>query len=116
MENIDTACKSYVDSGLNDPSIKRNTAHKDLNDKNIFNARFIQVIQLPQIDSHSTAKLYVDNAIDETSLVRNIQQNDFNNFNLTNINSITLKTEAVKDNQVVTKAYVDQFHQENERS
>ena len=41
----------------------------DMNDKNITNARFVQVNQLPQIDSHLTAKQYVDNAIDESSLV-----------------------------------------------
>ena len=37
----------------------------DLSDRNITNARFIQVNQLPQVDSHLTAKLYVDKAIDE---------------------------------------------------
>ena len=37
---------------------------------NLTNARFIQVNQLPQIDSHLTAKMYVDNAIDESSLLR----------------------------------------------
>ena len=46
----------------------------DLNDRNITNARFIQVNQLPQTDSHLTAKLYVDNAlsdgVNETSLLR----------------------------------------------
>ena len=110
------ACKSYVDNLFNDPSIIKNTAHLDLNDRNITNARFIQVNQLPQIDSHLTAKLYVDNAIDESSLVRNNQDNDFRNNNLTNISSITLNTQAVNDDQVITKAYVDQFHQENERS
>ena len=45
-----------------------------MNDRNITNARFIQVNQLPQIDSHLTAKLYVDNAIsdgvNESSLLR----------------------------------------------
>ena len=87
-----------------------------MNDRNITNARFIQVNQLPQIDSHLTAKLYVDNSIDEISLVRNNQDNDFNNNNLTNINSITLNQQAENDNEVITKAYVDQFHQENERS
>ena len=94
----------------------KNTAHIDLNDKNITHARFIQVNQWPQLDSHLTRKLYVDNAIDEESLVRNNQDNDFNNNNLTNINSITLKTQAVNDNQVITKAYVDQLYEENERS
>ena len=108
--------KDYVDNLFNHPSIVKNTEHIDLNDKNITNARFIQVNQIPQIDSHLTAKLYVDTEIDQSSLVRTNQDNDFNNNNLTNINSITLNTQAVNDNQVITKVYVDQFHQENERS
>ena len=87
-----------------------------MNDRNFTNARFIQVNQLPENDSHLTAKLYVDNSIDEPSLVRNNQDNDFGNFNLTNINSITLNKQAENDNEVINKAYVDQFHQENERS
>ena len=87
-----------------------------MNDRNIYNARFIQVNQWPQIDSHSTPWLYVDNSIDEPSLVRNIQDNDFISNNLTNTISITLNTQAVNDNQVITKAYVDQLHQEIERS
>ena len=82
----------------------------------ITNTRFIQVNQLPQIDSHSTAKLYVDNSIDDSSLVRNKQDIDFNNNNLTNKKSITLNTQAVNDNQVITKAYADQIHRENEQS
>ena len=110
------APKHYVDNLFNDPSIIKNTAHKDLNDRNITNARFIQVNQLPQIDSHLTAKLYVDNAIDESSLVRNNQDNDFGSYTLSNINSFTLNKPAENNNEVVTKAYVDQLHQENERS
>ena len=112
----EAASKNYVDNLFNDPSVLKNTEHIDLNDRNITNARFIQVNHLPQIDSHLTAKLYVDNALDETSLVRNNQDRDLNNNNLTNINSITLNTQAVNDNQVITKPYVDQFHQKNERS
>ena len=77
---------------------------------------FFQVNQLPQIDSHLTAKLYVDNSILEPSSVRNSQDNDFNNINLTNINSITLNSQAFNDNEVIIKAHKDQFHQENERS
>ena len=112
----EAASKIYVDNLFNDPSIIKNTAHIDLNDRNITNARFVQVNQLLQIDSHLTAKLYVDiTAIDEPTLVRHNQDNDFNNNNLTNIYSITLNTQAVNDNQVITKAYVDQFHQENEQ-
>ena len=112
----EAASKNYVDNLFNDPSIVKNNAHIDLNDRNITNCRFLSVNQLPQIDSHLTAKLYVDNSIDESSLVRNNKDNDFANYNLTNINSITLNKQAENDNEVITKAYVDQFHQENERS
>ena len=87
-----------------------------MNDRNITNARFIQVNQPAQIGSHLTAKRYVDNSIDESTLVRNNKDNDFGNYNLTIINSITLYTQAVNDNQVITKSYVDQVYQENERA
>ena len=107
----EAASKNYVDKLFNDPSIIKNTEHIDLNDRNITTARFIQVNQLPQIDSHLTAKLYVDNAIDETSIIRNNKDKDFGNYNLTNINSITLNKQAENDNEVITKAYADQFHQ-----
>ena len=56
--NIQDACsKNYVDNLFNDPSIISNTEHIDLNDRNLTNARIIQVNQWPQIDSHLTAKL-----------------------------------------------------------
>ena len=74
--SIREACsKNYVDTLFNDPSIKKNSAHKELNDRNIRKARFIQVNQLPQIDNHLTAKLYVDNAVDESSLIRKNKDN-----------------------------------------
>ena len=115
--DINDACnKNYADNLFSDPSIVKNNAHIDLNDRNITNARFLQVNQLSQIDSHLTAKLYVDNEIDQQTVVRNNQDNDFGNYNLTNINSITLNKQAENDNEVITKAYVDQFHQESERS
>ena len=64
--SIRGACsKNYVDSLFNDSSINKNTAQIDLNDRNITNARFIQINQLPQIHSHLAAKLYVDKAISE---------------------------------------------------
>ena len=61
----DACNKNYVDNLFNDSSNLKNTTHIDLNDKKITNARFIQVNQLPQIDSHLTAKLYVDNSISD---------------------------------------------------
>ena len=101
----EAASKNYVDGLFSDHSILfENTTHIDLNGRNITDARFIQVNQLPEIDSYLIAKLYVDNCIDEVSLVRNIQDNDFHNYNLISINSITLKTQAILANQVITKA------------
>ena len=59
----EAASKNFVDNKCNDPSIMKNSEHIDMNDRNITNARFIQVNQLPQIDSHLTAKKNVDHAI-----------------------------------------------------
>ena len=113
--SIREACsKNFVDNLFTDPSIIISTSQIDLNDRNITNARFIPVNQLPQIDSHLTAKLYVDNAIDEPTLVRNNRGKAFNIYKSTNMNSITLNTQAVNDNEVITKASVDQFHNDKE--
>ena len=71
------ASKKYVDNKFNDPGKIKNTEHIiDLNDKNITNARFFQISQLPQIDCHSTPKFCVDNSMKELLLVRNIKDND----------------------------------------
>ena len=112
----EASSKNYVDNLFNDPGITKNTEHIDLNDRNITNARLIQVNQLPQTDSHLTEKLYVDNSKDDSSLIINKKDTDFDNYNLTNINSITLNKQAENDNEVITNSYVHQFHQENERS
>ena len=77
----EAASKNYVDNKFNDPSILKNTEDIDLNDRNIRNARFIQVNQRRQIDSHLTAKFYVETEIDKSSLVRNNQDRDFDNHN-----------------------------------
>ena len=66
--------KQYVDIKFNDPSIIKNTAHVDFNDKNLDNVRFVKVNSMPAVGEHLTAKYYVDNAIskaiDESSLLR----------------------------------------------
>ena len=116
-EISDDACKSYVDSG---PSIKLNTAHVDLEDKNLDNVRFFKRNSLPAVRERFTPKFYVveafSHSVDEPTLARSNQDNDFSNHNSTNINSITLNSQAVNHNQVPTKAYTDQFHQEKEQS
>ena len=43
----------------------KNNAHINLNDRNFTHARFVQVNELPQIDSHLTAKLYVDTTVSD---------------------------------------------------
>ena len=115
--NITDCCsKKYADNLFNDPSIIKNSAHLDLNDRNITNARFIQVNQLPQIDSHLTAKLYVDNAIDESSLLR---LNPNEKLDLDNQESIFLNSTSKSPKTVIeipTKAYIESLHEENERS
>ena len=43
----EAASKNYVDYLFSNPSIIENTEHIDLNDRNITNARFIQINQWP---------------------------------------------------------------------
>ena len=112
----EAASKNYVDNLFNDPSIIKNNAQIDLNDRNITNARFIQVNQLPQIDSQLTAKLYVDTEIDQTTLLR---LHPDEKLDLDNQDSITLNstlTDPITTIEIPTKAYIDSLHEENERS
>ena len=114
---ITEACsKRYVDNLFMDPSIIKNSAHIDLNDRNITNCRFLSVNQLPQIDSHLTAKLYADNAIDESSLLR---LDPDEKLDLDNQDSIILNSALTSPKTIIeipTKAYIDSLHEENERS
>ena len=59
---IEMPTKSYVDSRWNDPSIIRNTAHVDFNDKNLDNVRFVKVKSLPAVREHLTPKFYINEA------------------------------------------------------
>ena len=74
ISNGEPVSKQYVDNKFNDPSIIKNTAHVDFNDKNLDNVRFVKVNSMPAVGEHLTAKYYVDNAIskaiDESSLLR----------------------------------------------
>ena len=66
--------KQYVDNKFDDPSIIKNTAHVDFNDKNLDNVRIVKVNSMPAVGEHLTAKYYVDKAIsdrvNEQSLLR----------------------------------------------
>ena len=105
--------KHYVDNKFNDPSIIKNPAHIDSNDRNITNARFIQINQLPQIDSHLTAKLYVDRAIsysiNESSLLKLVSNEK---SKLDEQDSITLYSSQTTPKTIIgvpTKTYVDRL-------
>ena len=104
----EASSKNHVDRKFNDSSIIKNTEHIDLNDRNITNARFIQVNQLPQIDSHLTAKLYVDktvsNAIDEPSLLRLDPDEKLEQDSIILNSTLTSPKTIIK---VPTKNYVD---------
>ena len=79
-----------------------------MNDRNITNARFIQVSQLPEIDSHLTAKLSVDNtisdAIDEPSKF-GLDPDEQLNQNSIILNSILISPKTIIE--LPTKNYVD---------
>ena len=106
---IQNACsKNYVDNKFNDPSIIKNTEHIDLNDRNITNARFFQVNQIPQIDSHLTAKLFFDNTIsdgvNESSLLRLDLDNKFKQDSIILNSTLTSPKTTL---EIPTKTYVD---------
>ena len=99
---------NYVDNGFNDSSIIKNIEHIDLNDRNITNARFIQVNQLAQIDSHLTAKLYVDNAISDTIYEPSLLRLDPDEkLKQDSINPISTLASPKTIIEVPTKKYVD---------
>ena len=107
-EMQDACSKHYVDNKFNDPSIIKNTAHVDFNDKNLDNVRFVKVNSMPAVGEHLTAKYYVDNAIskaiDESSLLRL-----YTDEKLTQ-NTIILNSTLTSPKTIVelpTKNYVD---------
>ena len=66
--------KNYVDNLFDDPSIIKNSAHVDFNDKNLDNVRFVKINSLPAVGENLAAKYCVNQAIyksvDEPTLVR----------------------------------------------
>ena len=90
MENSDAVCKFFVDSGLNLPSIKPNTAHVDFSDKNLDKCRFFKLNGLPAVSQQLIPKKFVDDAIDEITLMRPYGNSDFDKTPLSNISDIIL--------------------------
>ena len=119
QEHSDAVCKSYVDGGLNDPSLLRNTSHVDFNDKNHDNVRFVKINSMPAVGEHLTAKCYVDNAIshnvDESSLLRldPDEKLKLHEQNSTVPNSTSTSPKTIIE--LPTKPYVDSLHEINRK-
>ena len=60
---IELPTKKYVNKKFNDPSVIKNTAHVDFNDKNLDNVRLVKVNSMPAVREHLTPKYYVDQSI-----------------------------------------------------
>ena len=90
MENTDAACKFYVDSGLRDPNIIKNTAQVDFNHKNLDTVRFVKVNNLPGVFQHLSPKQFVDDTVDKITLVRTYRISDFDSIDLSNISHTIL--------------------------
>ena len=110
----EAASKKYVDILFNDPSLIKNSAHIDLNDRNITNCRFLSVNQLPQIDSHLTAKLYFDTAIsdgvNESSLLRLDPDQKLSEDTIILNSTLTSQKTII---ELPTRSYVDSLHEIN---
>ena len=100
---------------MNGPSILKNNAHVDFNDKNIDNVHFVKVNSLPAVREHLTPKFYVDEAIyfgvHEPSLLR-LHPNE--KLKLDEQHSIvpnsTLTTPKTMK-ELPTKTYVNSLHE-----
>ena len=114
---LEVPTKIYVDNKFNDPSIIRNNAHVDFNDKNLVNVRFVKVNSMPDVREHLTPNFYVDNAIsdwlDELSL-RKLGPNEELNLDEQDskipISSLTSPKTIV---EIPTKSYVDSLNEIN---
>ena len=92
---------------MNDPSIIKNTAHVDLNDKNLDNVRFVKVNSLPAVRENQTISYWLD----ELSLLRldpyeklklDEQDSIFRNSNLTSTKAII---------EIPFENYIDSLHE-----
>ena len=119
QKKIDAVCKFYVDSGVKYPSIIRNTAHVDLNDKNLDNVRFFKANSLPAVREHLTPKFYVDESIShyvkELSLLR---LDSDEKLKLDQQDSLVLNSTLTSPKTIIempTKPYVENLHKINRK-
>ena len=67
------ATKIYVDTLFNEPSLMKNRAHADFNEKHL-NVRFVKVNSMHAVPEYSAAKHYVNrntsNSVEESSRLK----------------------------------------------
>ena len=56
LSTREAASKNYVDTLFYHPSIRRNSARVDFNDKKLDNVRLVRVNSMPAVGEHLTAK------------------------------------------------------------
>ena len=56
-----------ADTLFNNPSIIKNTAHVELNEKSLDNVRFVKINRMHAIGEHMTAKYYVDHTMSNST-------------------------------------------------
>ena len=112
---MEITTKNCVDRKFNDPSIIKNTAHVDFNDKNLENVRFVKVNSMPAVRGHLTPKYYVDQAIsywlDDISLLR---LDPDEKLNLDEQDSILLNSSLTSPKTILEKSirsYIDTFYE-----
>ena len=109
---------NYVDDLFKNPSIVRNCALVDFNDKKLKDVRSVKVNSLPAVREHLTPKNYVDefvsNSLNEPTLVPSKQNNDFIINSLSNKSHKILNNEPVEANHAVIKSYVDNVSENKE--
>ena len=109
--------KKYVDNKFNDPSIVRNNAHVDFNDKNLDNVTFIKVNSIRAVREHLTPENYVDQLIfykvDELSLLRLDPNKELNLDEQDSIIPNSSLTSPKTIIEIATKSYIDSLHEIN---
>ena len=108
--SIGDACtKKYVINLFNDPSIIKNTAHVDFNDKNLDNVNSIKVSSFLILEEQLTPKMYVNQSegVDDSSLLR-LDPNEkleLDERGFLHLNSTLTSPKTVME--LPTKSYVD---------
>ena len=109
--------KIYVGKKFNDPSIIKNTAHVEFNDKNLDNVRFVKFNSMPAVGEHLTAKYYVNRAVfhsvNESSLLGLDPDEKLKRDQQDSMNLNSTLTSPKRIIEWPNKSYVDSLHEIN---